>query len=85
MLIRISPDGKEVMHLSNDKYNQITAKHSDMEITRASDVFYDNSSQCWRIKYNHTNAILIIPFATRQEAIDFEIATLENDLRNRFV
>mgnify|MGYP001814065504 FL=1 len=85
MLVRISPDGGEVVHLHNDKYNQITSKHSTMKIERASDVFFDNEIQRWRVKIRHTNAILAIDFATRQEALDHEHALLENDLRCRFI
>lgn len=85
MLIRISPDGGEVVHLHNDKYNQITSKHADVEINRASDVFFDNSIKKWRIKFRHTNAVLAIPFDTRQEALDHEVALLENDIRCRFI
>ena len=84
-LVRISPDGKEVLHLYDDKVAQLTSKTSDIKVTRASDVFYDNESKCWRIKFRHTNAILALPFETRAEALEYERLVLEQDMRCLFV
>jgi hypothetical protein len=84
-LVRISPDGKEVLYLYDDNIAKITRKHGDMEVSRASDVFFDNEDKKWKIKFLHTNAVLAIPFDTREEAIAHERAVLENDLRCRFV
>ena len=84
-LIRISPDGSEVLHLYDDKIAELTSKTSDIKINRASDVFFDNEDQVWRIKFRHTNAILMIPFETRAEALEYERLVLEQDMRCHFV
>lgn len=81
MLIRISPDGKEVLHLYDDKYNQITSKHSDMEITRATDVFFDNDMQVWKIRFLSNNEVLPVVFRNRERALKHERWILEKLLR----
>jgi hypothetical protein len=85
MLIRISPDGKEVVHIHNDTYNKITSEHADITINRASDVFFDNQEQKWRVKIRHTKSLLAITFDTRQDALNFEGKLLENYLRCGFI
>jgi len=84
-LIRISPDGSEVLHLYDDKVVQITSKTSDIKVTRASDIFFDNKDKVWRIKFRHTNAILALSFETRAEALEYEQLVLEQDMRCLFV
>jgi hypothetical protein len=89
-LLRISPDGKEVLHLYDDKLVEMTRKTSDIEIKRATDVFFDNEDQVWRIKFlprglKDMETILAIPFGTREEALEYERGALENDMRCHFV
>lgn len=80
-LIRISPDGKEVVNIHSDSIHKIISKHSDVVINRASEVFYDNLSKGWKIKMllkgKMHGLLLPVMFKTRQEAIDYEIDFLE--------
>ena len=84
-LIRISPDGKEVVNIFNEFIHKITSKHSDVEINRASEVFYCNNNKGWKIKMlwrgKMHGLLLPVMFKTRQEAIDYEIKFLEELLR----
>ena len=84
-LIRISPDGKEVLHLYNDKLIDITSKTSDVEVTRASDIFFDNETSKWKIKILATEEILPVSFIHRGIAQDYEKIVLEDRLREGLV
>lgn len=83
-LIRISPDGKEVKYLYDDDIYQAMSNHTTIEVTRASDVFFDNEDRVWRIKFLDSNTTLVIPFGSREEALKYERGLLENNLRNHF-
>lgn len=83
-LIRISPNGGKVKYLHNDKLHEALKEHVDMEINRATDIAYDNEEKVWRIRLVETNVLLVIPFNTREEALEYERRLLENDLRHRF-
>jgi hypothetical protein len=80
-LLRISPDGSEVMHLYNDKIKRITSKTSDIKVYRASEVYYCNKDVGWKIKLLHSGLVLPIMFSERQDAIDYEIEFLEQFLK----
>jgi len=89
-LIRISPDGSEVLHLYDDKLMEITSKISDVEVERATDVFFDNEDKVWRVRLlprgvRCMETVLAVSFKTRQEALDHERSILENDMRCHFV
>ena len=76
--IKISPDGKLVEGLYDDKFpwHGLGGK---LEIKRASDVFFDPASQRWMIKILHNQAILPFQFKLREEAITYERKYLETD------
>ena len=78
-LIRISPDGKEVVCLHDDFVHNIIRKHSDVEIKRATDVYYNNDEKMWRVKLlgEPWDEILPVKFFTRKEALDYERIYLE--------
>jgi hypothetical protein len=81
-LIRISPDGKEVLHLYDDKICELTGKHSTLKITRATDVFYDNEIGKWRVEMLVAGYCLPESFTKRSEALAYEKKILEHRLRN---
>jgi len=84
-LIRISPDGKEVVNIHNDFTHQITSRHADVEINRASEVYYCNINKGWKIKMlirGHMHGLLLpVMFHTRQEALDYEVEFLEEFIK----
>ena len=83
-LIRISPDGSEVVYVHNDViHSNITSKHADLEINRATDVYYDNDEKMWKVRIlkEPFNEVLPIKFYTRKQAIDYEVLYLEDLLR----
>jgi hypothetical protein len=83
-LIRISPDGSEVVYVHNDViHSNVTSKHSDVEIQRATDVYYDNEEKMWKVRIlaEPFNEVLPVKFYTRQQAIDYEVLWLEKLLR----
>lgn len=89
MLIRISPDGGEVVHLYDDTINQITNKHSDVRIDRATNVFFDNVEKMWKIKmlvkgYLH-GVCLPESFVNRADALEYEKIILEDLMREHKV
>lgn len=80
-LIRISPDGKEVVCLHNDFIHKIISKHSDVVIKRASDVFYDNKIKMWRVRILEPyEELLPLKFFSREEALEFEKRFLEDSM-----
>ena len=77
-LIRISPDGKEVVCLHNDFIHQVISKHSEVIIKRASDVFYDNKLRVWRVRILEPHEELLPQkFFDRESALEFEKKFLE--------
>jgi len=83
--IRISPDGKGVVFVHDDFLKAVVERHCVVKINRATDVFYDNTSKMWKIKmllrgYMH-GVCLPEEFTTRQDAIDYEKAYLEDLIR----
>jgi hypothetical protein len=84
--IRISPDGKEVIFVHDDFLKTVVERHCVVEINRATDVFYNNTSKKWRIKmllrgYMY-GCCLMEEFATREEAIEYEKQHLEVLIRS---
>jgi hypothetical protein len=82
-LIRISPDGREVLHLYDDKIHEVTSKTCDTTVTRASDVFYDNDLGKWKVRFIDTGLLLPVAFKSREEAIEYEKEFLEEYMRLR--
>ena len=78
-LIRISPDGKEVVCLHNDFIHNIVKKHSEVNIKRATDVYYDNEEGYWRVKLlgEPFDEVLPVKFFTREDALTHERVYLE--------
>ncbi len=76
--IKISPDGKLVEGLYDDKFpwHELGGK---LEIARASDVFFDPASQRWMIKILHNQVVLPFHFKLREDAIAYERKYLETD------
>ena len=84
-LIRISPDGKEVLHLYNDRLVDLVSKTSEMSVERASDIFFDNETSMWKIKILATKEILPVSFIHRGMAQEYEKIVLEDRLREGVV
>jgi len=81
VLVRISPDGKKILHLHNDVItHKITSKIADIEIDRVTDIYFNNSMRCWRVLICDTGEILG-RFKTREEALEFERGFLEEKMR----
>jgi hypothetical protein len=82
--LRISPDG-EVQHLYDDTLSKITSKIcGGVKVTRASDVFFDEELQKWRVKLltdPWKGRVLDRSFVTRKEAISYEVRVLEYLMR----
>lgn len=83
--IRISPDGKEVMHLYHEEYNKITSKHADVRIDRATNVFFDNDVKRWRVAFLDSDTVSEESFESRREALEFETKVLQVALRCKVV
>jgi len=81
VVLRISPDGKEIVNIHNDFMQQVLSTLADLKIDRVSDVYYCNKDHGWKIKYLKTGLILPVMMKTRQEAIDYEVEFLEEQLR----
>lgn len=81
-LVRISPDGKEVLHLYDDKLMSMTSKTSEVEVERASDVYFDNKESLWKIRILATGEILPASFKDRSIALVYEKIVLESRLRD---
>lgn len=81
-LIRISPDGSETLHLYDDTVTELTSRISDMEITRATDVYYCNEDKGWKVKLLGDKP-LVLPamFKHRFEALKYEKEFLEEFLK----
>jgi hypothetical protein len=90
-LIKIEADGSAVTFLYDDKLP--TKEIGTMKCVRASDVYFDEHKQRWKIKLNkdlqkglqfiqQTASFLIekLSFQTRSEAINAEIEFMENVL-----
>lgn len=79
-LIRISPDGKEVVCLHNDFIHNVVKRHADVEIKRATDIYYDNEEGVWRVKLlgEPWDEVLPIKFFTRKEALIWEVDFIEH-------
>jgi len=84
-LIRISPDGKEVVHLYDDEVIKLTSKTAEVQIVRASDIFFDNEAKHWMIRVLATGEILPATFKSRVLAMEYEKLVLENRLRDGLV
>ncbi len=78
MKIKISPDGKVVEGLYDDKFPWY-ALGGKLEIKRASDVFFDPEVQKWKVKILHSQFILPGSFTLRGDAIAYEREYLETD------
>jgi len=78
MTIRISPDGKLIEGLYDDKFPWHGLR-GELEINRASDVFFDQRVQKWRVKILHNYRILPKSFKLREDAITYEREYLETD------
>lgn len=78
-LIRISPDGKEVVCLHNDFIHNIIRKHAEVNIKRATDVYYDNDEKMWKVKLlgEPWDEVLPVKFFTRKDALYHERVYLE--------
>ncbi len=81
VLVRISPDGKEIRYLHSDFMHSIISKIADLRIDRAADVYYCNKDHGWKVKMADTGLVLPFIGSTRQSAIDYEILFLEESLR----
>jgi len=77
MKIKISPDGKTITGLYSDQFPW--HKLGKLEITRASDVFFDQRIQKWRVKLLHNFCVLPRQFKIREDAIAYEREYLESD------
>ena len=78
-LIRISPDGSETLHLYDDKLNTMTSKIADVEIHRASDVYFCNRDKHWKIRFKEL--VLPVMFRHRFQALEYERDFLEEYLK----
>lgn len=78
-LIRISPDGKETLHLYDEKVTDMTSQLADVKIHRASDVYFCNKDDHWKIKFK--GLVLPVMFYKRQQALDYEKGFLEEYLK----
>ena len=76
--IKISPDGKLVEGLYDDKFPWYGLR-GDLEIKRASDVFFDPKERGWKVKILHNQLILPKCFKLRKDAIAYEREYLETD------
>jgi hypothetical protein len=76
-LVRISPDGKEVVFLYDDKIPWEDL--GKMKCERASDVIFNEERQVWVIKFNGGGEVG--DFKNREEAIQYEIFILEKMMR----
>ena len=79
-LIRISPDGKEIAHLHDDKLTSLTRSTSKVEINRASNVFFDNDIKRWRVRVIGEK-LLPATFLERDTALAYEKIKMESKLR----
>jgi hypothetical protein len=75
MKIKISPDGKLIEGLYSDKFPWM--KLGSLNVTRASDVFFDEESQSWKIRLSRTKQLLPVHFSRREDAIAYERGFLE--------
>jgi len=75
-LIRISPDGKEIIFLYDDQVPW--ADLGKMQCSRASDVVFDEEKQAWKIVF--PNGKVVGYFTKRESAIHHEIFLLEGAL-----
>lgn len=73
--VLISQDGKTAIGLYDDSIPY--SKLGEMGVTRASDVFFDDTVQKWRIQVFPSNEILPEMFDTRWKAIEFEVSYLQ--------
>lgn len=75
--IEVSPDGKEVSGLYSDcfPWNKI----GELEVRRASDVFFNPRTQKWLVKIL-PDLVLSEGFDKRKDAIAYEIAYLQGQL-----
>lgn len=78
MKIKISPDGKLVEGLYDDKFPWYGLR-GKLEIERASDVFFDPKEQGWKVKILCNQRILPKCFRLRKDAIEYEREYLETD------
>lgn len=83
-LIKISPDGSEVTFLYDDKIPWESIGR--MKCVRASDVVFDTGVQKWMIipMQNYSEKTLMAfsgnRFSTRQDAVNYEVKILEEEL-----
>lgn len=77
LLIRISPNG-DVTHLHTDALS--LKRLGPKEVHRATDVFFENATQSWRIRNLATGAVWPRHFESRKEAIKFEVDVLQSRL-----
>ncbi len=76
--IKISPDGKLVQGLYDDKFPWYGLR-GELEIERASDVFFDPKEQGWKVKILCNQLVLPGCFKLREDAIAYEREYLETD------
>jgi hypothetical protein len=69
--------------LYDDKIHRLTNKTSKTTVTRASDVFYDNELERWKVRFINTGLLLPIAFKSREKAIQYEKKFLEEYMRLR--
>ena len=73
LVFRISPDGKQVVSLYSDALNLL--KHGQAQVVRATDVFFDEEVQKWRVNVFGAG-ILKEAFGRREDAIAYETEVL---------
>lgn len=79
--VQISPDGKTFQHIYNDSLQSLDNALGEVEIHRATDIYFDNVDRLWRIKMLDTKEVLEQGFETRQEALDFEHEYLQERMK----
>ena len=78
MKIKISPDGKLIEGLYDDRFPWYNLGGT-LEIKRASDVFFDPKEQGWKVKILCIQEVLPKAFKLRKDAIEYEREYLETD------
>jgi len=78
--VRISPDGKNVKHIYNDALRSMDKALGDFTINRATDIFFDNVENAWKIKILEDGKILPNVFEHRSDALAFEHEYLQNKM-----
>lgn len=69
--VNISPSGN-FKHIYNDSLRSMDEAMGNFEVHRASDIYFDNALQCWKIKILATDEVLPEEFKDRAEALSFE-------------